>query len=375
MNQQSRHAVKSTSIILLILLTTVLHYGTGTQHRYLHELYQRLYYIPILLAAYWYGPLKGVLAAALVSLLYLFHIEKDWTRFPFYVFNQYAEIVMYHAVALVIGFLSRRDQRQRERLEKLSQELSQAYDQLQKTFDHLRTADRLRSLGQLSAGIAHEIRNPLGSIKGSIEILENAIAPDHPKREFIQIIKEETIRLNTIVAEFLRFARPPKPVIGTASLNDLIESTLVLFEKQGIPAKIGIRRKLDPRLPLINMDSDQMRQVLLNLILNGIQAMPDGGTLELDSKLDAEGKIIVVEVSDTGMGIDAENLDHIFDPFFTTKPQGIGLGLAISHRLVESHSGRISVHKNQDRGVTFRIELPLAMPGISERVETEDRQA
>ena len=362
MSRLPRDFTKSASIILLILLTTILHYVTGTEHRHLHELYQRVYYIPILLAAYWYGPLKGILAAALVSILYLYHIERDWSRFPLYVFNQYAEIVMYYAAALVIGFLSLRDRRQRERLEKTSQELSQAYNQLQKTFDHLRKADRLTALGQLSAGIAHEIRNPLGSIKGSIEILENSISQDHPKHEFIQIIKEETVRLNSIVSEFLQFARPPKPVVEPASLNDLIESTLVLFEKQKAGAKIEIRKKLDAKLPLIKMDSDQMRQVLLNVILNGMQAMPDGGVMELKSGLGDAQETMFVEISDTGIGIDQENLDHVFDPFFTTKPQGTGLGLAISHQLVANHGGRISVRKNQDRGVTFRIELPLSAP-------------
>jgi signal transduction histidine kinase len=359
--------LKSTLIILLILLTTVLHYRTGTEHRYLHELYQRFYYIPILLAAYWYGPLPGVIAAFSVSLLYLYHIEKDWTKLPVYAFNQYAEIVMYHAVALVIGFLSLRDRRQREKLEKMSQELAQAYDRLQKTFDQLRRADRLAALGQLSAGIAHEIRNPLGSIKGSIEILENEISSDNPKHEFIQIIKEETARLNSIIAEFLRFARPPKPSIESISLNNLIESTLVLFEKQETPTQVEIHKHLDVRLPSINLDPDQMRQVLLNVILNSMQAMPEGGVLDVRSGLDDERLRAVIEISDTGAGIDEENLERVFDPFFTTKPQGTGLGLAISHQLVQNHNGKISVRNNPDRGATFRIELPVEESRQEER--------
>lgn len=358
MSQLRRDAVKSTVIFLLVLLTTFLHYRTGTEHSYLHELYQRLYYIPILLTAYWYGPVKGVLAAAAVSVLYLYHIEKDWTRFPVYAFNKYTEIIMYHAVAVVIGLLSLRDRRQRERLEKVSHELAQAYDQLQKTFDQLRKSDRLAALGQLSAGIAHEIRNPLGSIKGSIEILENEVSPDNPKHEFVRIIKEEVTRLNAIITEFLKFARPPKPMVEPTSLNDLIESTLVLFEQQEVPARLEIFKHFDLRLPSVSLDSDQMRQVLLNMILNGVQAMPEGGRLDIRTRVDEKRNRAIIEIADTGVGIDHENLDHIFDPFFTTKAQGTGLGLAISCQLVENHGGKISAHRNADRGMTFTIELP-----------------
>jgi two-component system sensor histidine kinase HydH len=366
MSRQRNDVLKCSLIILLILVTTILHYRTGTEHRYLHELYQRFYYIPILLAAYWYGPLPGVLAALSVSILYVYHIERDWTKLPVYAFNQYAEIVMYHVVAVVIGFLSLKDRRQREGLEKMSQELARAYDQLQETFDQLRRADRLAALGQLSAGIAHEIRNPLGSIKGSIEILESEVSPENPKYEFIRIIKEETTRLNSIVAEFLKFARPSKPSIEPTSLNDLIESTLVLFAKQEGPSKVEIRKHLASRLPLISVDPDQIRQVLLNIILNGVQAMPEGGILDVTTRLEDEQDRVSVEISDTGTGIEEESLDRVFDPFFTTKPQGTGLGLAISHQLIKNHAGGINVRKNPDRGVTFQIELPISQSKLAQ---------
>ncbi len=359
MTSRSLDIIKYSAILLLILLISFFHYETSTDHRYLHELYQRIYYIPILLAAYWYGPLKGILAAAFASLLYIYHIERDWSHFPIYAFNQYAEIVMYHAVAFVIGFLSQKDRRQRDALRKTSNELSEAYQQLRNTFEQLKKADRLAVLGKLSAGIAHEIRNPLASIKGSIEILEGEIPADNPKQEFVKIIKEEAIRLNSIVAEVLKFARPPKPSMDPTSVNELINSTLTLFQNQIQTSQVRVLKQLDQRLPLANLDPDQIRQVLLNIMLNAIQAMPAGGIMEVRSCLGNEGKKVTIEITDTGDGISEEDIDNIFDPFFTTKPQGTGLGLAISHQLVENHGGSIQVIRNSKAGVTFRIELPL----------------
>lgn len=357
MNRTSRDLAKCGSILALILAVSLAHYGTSVKYQYLHEIYQRVYYIPILLAAFWYGPLVGILTASLTCGMYVYHIRKDWAGFPVEAFNQYAEIILYHVVAVLVGLLSQKEQRQRTKLEATSQELRSANEKLQQTIEHLAQADRLAALGQLSAGVAHEIRNPLGSIKGSIEILEKEIPADHPKHEFIEIIKEETARLNSIVGEFLKFARPPQPSVEPTSVNELIDSTIALLDKQD--SQVEITKKQDPTIPLIGLDPDQIRQVLLNIMLNGIQAMPEGGVLEVRSSLSGDSRTVAIEIADTGNGIDDGDLKHIFDPFFTTKPQGTGLGLSISYQLVQNHAGRISVEKRAPRGTTFRIELPI----------------
>lgn len=344
-------------ILALILLVSGLHFFTSTDHRYLHEIYQRIYYIPILLAAFWYGPLIGFLTALLVSSIYVFHIRMDWHHVPVYTFNQYAEICLYHVIALVIGFLSSREKRHREQLEKTSAELAEAYKQLQNTFEQLRKADRLAALGQLSAGIAHEIRNPLGSVKGSIEILEDEIPSDHPKYEFVQIVKEETARLDSIVTEFLEYARPPRPTVRPCSVNELLESTLILVHKESAASGVEVIKNLAPDMPMIPMDPDQIRQVLLNICLNAVQAMPEGGTLEVSSR--TEGDSAVIEVADTGVGVSEDDLERIFDPFFSTKPGGTGMGLSISYQLVESHGGMLAARLNPEKGMTFRLELPI----------------
>ncbi len=348
-------------ILLIVVLTLVIsafHFLTGTEHRYLHEIYQRTYYIPILLAAFWYGPLIGVAAAFGVSVIYWVHIRLDWLHAPLYSFNQYAEILLYHSVALIIGILAFRERTQRRRLEETSAELAEAYQKLRATFEQLRRADRLAALGELSAGIAHEIRNPLGSIKGSIEILETEIPTTHSKHEFVEIIKEETARLNRLVGEFLDFARPPQPKVADASLNELIEGALSLVAKGAEQSQIRISRELDAEMPQLTLDPDQIRQVLLNILLNAIQAMADGGRLSIRSRFEREHRQAVIEVEDTGPGVPADELEYIFDPFYSTKSNGTGLGLSISHQLVENHGGRIFARANPDRGLTVQIELP-----------------
>jgi signal transduction histidine kinase len=360
MNLPKGATLKYGLIASMILAVSILHYETAIEHRYLHEIYQRIYYIPILLAAFWFGPWIGLLAAFLTSCIYVGHIARDWTSFPVYSFNQYAEIVLYHLIALIIGVLSQRERRQRSRLEKTSKELSAAYERLRQAFERLRKSERLAALGELSAGIAHEIRNPLGSIKGSIEILENELTEAHPKHEFIRIIQEEVARLNSLVAEFLKFARPPKPSVETVSIHELIRSTLVLISQEAEKAAVEVQTTLDESVPPIRLDPDQIRQVLLNVLLNGIQAMPEGGRLQITSSLDDAGEQVVVEIADSGEGI-GDDLERIFDPFFTTRPDGTGLGLAVSHQLVENHGGVISARRNPKEGLTFRIELPALL--------------
>jgi len=361
----SRDILRYFSILALIIVVSFFHYETSTEHRYLHEIYQRAYYIPILLAAYWYGPLRGVLAAFLASFLYIWHIQSDWSQFPVYSFNQYAEIFLYHVLALVIGFLSKKDRQHRLILEKTTQELSEAYQKLNNTFEQLKKADRLAALGQLSSGIAHEIRNPLGSIKGSIDILEKEISPDNERYEFVKIIQEEVTRLNSIVESFLEFARPPKPRLQPTSINDLVESTLILFNKRAQECKIEIHKQLNTHLPMIHLDRDQIRQVLLNIVLNSSDSMPDGGILGVRTGMGNNDRRIFVDISDSGVGISDEELDHIFDPFFTTKAHGTGLGLSISYQLIQNHGGTITAHKNKDKGLTFHIEFPSRVSAIT----------
>jgi two-component system sensor histidine kinase HydH len=352
-------------IAFLVVLVSVLHFGTSTDYRYLHEIYQRVYYIPILLAAFWFGPAVGLLTALTVSVIYVFHIRWDWHHAPTYTFNQYAEICLYHVVALIIGVLSAKQRRQQEQLARASRELESAYGKLRETFEQLRRADRLAALGKLSAGIAHEIRNPLASVKGSVEILETVVPAGHPKREFVEIIREETDRLNRIITEFLKFARPPEPRTELVLLNDLVRSTLLLLQKEVDRCGIRLEVELDPALPALWLDPDQIRQVLLNILINAIQAMPEGGRLEVRSGWEAAKGEAAIEVADTGPGVPDAELDQIFDPFYSTRPDGSGLGLSICYQLVERHGGRILAENRPQGGLRLVVRLPLNPAGVT----------
>jgi signal transduction histidine kinase len=170
----------------------------------------------------------------------------------------------------------------------------------------MKQADRLAAVGELSAGIAHEIRNPLATIKGAVEILESEIPENHPKREFVQVVREETARVNRIISEFLTFARPPHPAFEPASLNEIVESTLLLLRKEAESSRVRIATRLE-ELPSVSLDRDQIRQVLLNIVLNCIQAMQSGGELTLSTFYESASDEIVVLIRDTGPGMDADH--------------------------------------------------------------------
>ncbi len=218
-------------------------------------------------------------------------------------------------------------------------------------------ADKLSSLGQIAAGMAHEIRNPLASIKGMSQAIEKAIANNDQEtiKDYHAVVPKELERINTLVENLLQFGRPPKPQMTNVNINLVIEKTLKLFEHQLTSKNIKIVKKLEV-LPEIKADPDQLTQVLTNLVLNAKDAMPEGGTLKISTSSPKTGSVLI-EVADNGIGIEADKLKHIFDPFYSTKKGGSGLGLAISFRIIKEHSGTIEAESAPGRGTTFKIVL------------------
>lgn len=349
-------SVQSTGIGLAILCVTTAHLLTPLDRIVLHEIYQRLYYIPIIAAAVLFGLRGGLAAALFASLAYLPHVALHWQHVNYdYALNQYAEVVLFNVVGGVTGVLGDRSRRARARAERTATELQRAYAELRQTFEQLLQADRLTSLGELSAAVVHEIRNPLGSIKGAVEIMEDELAPDSPRREFAEIAKQEVDRLDRLVKEFLRFARPPQPATAPADVNEVVQSVASLIEQRAVSQHVHLERDLAKDLPLVTIDDEQIKQVLLNLVINALQVMPAGGRLALRTALtDAR---IVVEVEDEGGGVDPAIAARIFDPFFTTKEKGIGLGLSIAYKIAAQHGGSLTV-RNENRGAIFQLVLP-----------------
>ena len=344
------------TIGLIIVLITVLHFLTPLDQVVWHEIYQRLYYIPIIAAALLYGLRGGLAASIFTTVVYSPHIFLPWQHGHFdYSIHQYAEIVIFNLVGGVMGALGDRLKQAREKAEKNAAERQKAYDELQKTFEQLLQAEKLSSLGELSAGIVHEVRNPLAAIKGAVEILEDELAKDSPRREFADLAKKEVERLDKLVGEFLRFARPATLSVQLNDLNKIVESVAALVENQANSQSVKIEKDLQKNLPEVLIDSEQIKQVLLNLAINSLQAMPNGGQIAF--RTSENGKFCVVEVKDSGGGIDQKIIPKIFDPFFTTKEKGVGLGLSIAHKIVNQHEGSLSVANDSGKTV-FSLHLP-----------------
>jgi len=225
--------------------------------------------------------------------------------------------------------------------------------------------DRLVSLGKLSSGIAHELRNPLAGIKTTAQALGEEMTEEDPRREYLQRITKEIDRLNDLLKTFFSFAKPQKLNLTPCHVRDIINEIIPFLIKEIADKGIRFEEKYDPQLPRIKADKTQMHQVFLNLFLNAIQAMPEGGNLKIgvSSFVSAGGdgprqNFIKAIVSDTGKGIPPQMIDRIFDPFFTTKPKGIGLGLSIAYQIINKHGGTIKVESQWEKGTSFVITLP-----------------
>lgn len=328
------------TILILIALVAILHFLTPVDRLVPHQIYQRLYYIPIILAALWYGRRGGLGAALLASLSYLPHIALHWQHQNYdYALNQYAEIALFFVIGAVTGWLGDQKRRESARAERINNELQTAYAELRQTVGQLLQAERLSSLAEIASGVVHEIRNPLGAIKGAVEILEDELAKDSPRREFARIAKTEVERIDKLVQEFFHLARAREPNLQPTDVNETISAVNLLIENQAALQTVEISRELEKNLPLLMLDAEQIKQVLLNLAINSLQAMPEGGKLVFRT-YKKDGKIYV-ETEDTGGGIDDAVKAKIFDPFFTTKDKGLGLGLSVVYKIVSRHQGRI----------------------------------
>jgi two-component system sensor histidine kinase PilS (NtrC family) len=227
--------------------------------------------------------------------------------------------------------------------------------------EQMRRQERLATVGSLAAGIAHEIRNPLASLSGSIQMLQGDLDLQGDSRHLMDIVLRETDRLNTIITEFLDYARPRSSARERVDLVSLMQETIDMFRNsRDFHAGIDVRCDLAPRL-IVSGDAQRLRQVFWNLLINAAQAIEGGGSVSV-SAAPGSGELadhVLVRISDSGCGIPAESLENIFDPFFTTKTNGTGLGLAIVYRIIIDHGGAIDVKSEQGKGTIVTIRLPL----------------
>jgi signal transduction histidine kinase len=350
-------------LLVLTLGITSLHYLTGTEHVKAHDVFRRLYFIPVILGGIWFGLRGGFGMALLISMLYAPHVVFQWGRIPGAHPEQYLEILLFNVIGIITGSLASKEHQQRLRAEQSAERLAGSFAKLREQADliieiedQLRRADRLTALGELSAGMAHEIRNPLGSIRGTAEILRDAFPPEHKYAEFTTILVKEVDRLNQVLEDFLRFVRPEPTEHQHFLPAETLREVLALVEAQARKARVNIVTEI-PDLPETEGGGSQFKQVFLNLILNAVQAMSNGGQLHIWAECD--DKWVVCCFADNGPGIPKENLERIFNPFFTTKQEGTGLGLAITSRIIENAGGRIKVESELGQGSTFTLKLRI----------------
>lgn len=261
-----------------------------------------------------------------------------------------------------IGRLGRRFNEMVEQLDQNRREL----DALHKR--EMARAEHLATLGELAAGLAHEIRNPLAGIAGVVDVMGKELPAHSPSREVLGDVQREVFHIQAILNDLLSYARPRPPDFHPADLNTTVEQAILLSRQQVLTKPIQIQFDPNPALPKVSHDPALIQQVVLNLLLNGIQAISGSGQIRV--ALNRDGEQVMIQVSDTGKGISAEALTKIFKPFFTTRSEGTGLGLSLARGIVQSHSGTIEVSSTPGKGSQFKICLPISgaktgPPGIA----------
>lgn len=364
-----RNATTGRKILFagLIIITVViggLHHFTPWEFVFFHDTYRRLAYFPIVLGALFFGVTGGMVMAFLSSVAFIPHLMMfSGHGFEAYL-SEFTEIFLYLSAGLLVGIITRKETLLRLKYKALSEKLEKSYDRLHKETEQLIEAEeqlalsqKMSELGRLSASLAHEIKNPLSSIRGTAEILMDDFPPDHPKHEFAEILLKETTRLNATVEDILSYSREQKGAVeATEPLASVIRRTITLLDQ----------RLRDKSIQCVEIGADQgdsfmvagnrLGQVFLNILLNAMDAIDVGGKIVVRVAREKEGCQIAIE--DNGPGLSDGEKKKIFQPFYSNKEEGTGLGLVISRKIVGSYGGTIEVTDAPGGGAAFTVFIP-----------------
>jgi two-component system, NtrC family, sensor histidine kinase HydH len=360
------------SVIIKILLATLLLDHTGEIG--INSNYYPIYFLPVLSAAIYFGTITALAwttatSLAYLSLLYPALQESEITPEGYNILA--IRVLFFFVAAILVNRFAVENRRQVQRLQDLSEKLEETNRQLRRAQADARRAERLAALGQLSAGLAHEIRNPLGVIKGSADMLNRKVATSEPLvAELAGYISSEVNRLNALVVRFLDFARPSKLELRPERITEIVDRGLEAATASVPNTDVKIERQYAPNLPAIPADPQLCEQVFVNLITNALQAMQTEEasaekTLRLsiapENSTGEPGVGVIVE--DTGPGVPPELREQIFNPFFTSKKDGVGLGLSIVAKIMDDHRGTIRLEDNTPRGARFHLFFPQSVSG------------
>jgi len=319
--------------------------------------------LPVVSSGMTFGILGTLAVTLLAGVLYLsFLLWVDPTRFEIDGAGLLARVIFLAMIGNLANTLAEDLRTQSREARSAADRVAEANRQLQEAEEAVRRSDRLAALGQLSAGLAHELRNPLGTIRASSEMLaRNLTGENEVAREVAGFISTEVDRANSLITRFLQFARPLEVRPEPADLAQILDRAIGLAEREA--PGIAFYRNYAPEIPPFPFDAELMERVFYNLLLNAAQASPPDGAITVKTR-PTDGRV-EISVIDRGSGIKPEHLESIFNPFFTTKPEGVGLGLPIVSKIVDQHGGTMTVESEAGKGSVFRIYLPLEPPGVA----------
>jgi len=330
--------------------------------------FYHLFYLLIALDAYYFGFRVGLFASITAGALYVAADLLSPSPYP-HPGHLPSQVSLMIFLGTALGLLSERERSARHRAETLNVELAgrqasleRAYQNLSEAQERLLHSERLATVGKLAAKVAHEIRNPLSSISLNLELLEDEVAaspvtPGEQTVKLVNSIKSELERLAEITDDYLRLARLPEPRIANESVAEILESLCDLLRGELAERQVEIKTKIEASLPSVLVDRNQLKQALLNILRNAIEAMPTGGQVTVSAR--RAGDHVEIAIADEGQGISADHLKRIFEPFFTTKATGTGLGLAVAREIVQLHGGRIDCSSRCGRGTVMTISIPF----------------
>jgi len=332
-----KREIKIALIVILVVGISLLHYYFIDQARYyFHAFYGEVYFLPIVLAGFWFGLRGGLLASVGITACYSPFVYLHWQGFSPDDFDRLLSMVLYNSLATVIGILKDREILAHERVLK---------------------EERLVAMGKSLATVAHDIKTPLVVIGGFARQLHKKFKTYDPDRKKADIIIRETDRLEKMIHTMLDFSRPLALQLSTGSLNETVKNSLVIVAEMAQKKGVIIESLLSPDIPVISFDAMRIEQMIVNIALNAVQASPEGEKVIIRTFV--EGQNIVIDVGDSGCGISLDHRLQVFVPFFTTKKEGTGLGLAIVKKIAEAHKGSLEILNNSPRGTIFRTRLPM----------------
>ncbi len=350
-------------ILQFILSSIVIGYGGG-----ISSSLWLILLLPVISAATEFGVMGTIASTAGACGIYLSFILALSEQNLYVDLDAAWEISLRVTFLAVVAFLTHRvaEQKREEarKLQETAEQLAAANASLQEAQAEVRRSERLAALGQLTAGLAHELRNPLGTMKSSAELLARNVPDQNPlAKEMAGFISSEVDRINSLITRFLEFARPHHLRLDKGDISALLDRVISRFEREraaSTPA-VSVFKNYSPDVPPVGFDAELLERVFYNLITNAAQASSPGSAVTIKTKpVETEaGPGVEVSVIDRGSGIEAKNLENIFNPFFTTKSEGVGLGLAIVSKIIDEHQGQITVESTRGEGTVFRVYLPV----------------